>query len=171
MKRDMIRQARRTSARRGVTLVEMLVTLAILLLMMTIIVQIFQAATGSLSWAQAYQELDNQLRQLDVDDPRRPPRGDRPLHPAARPQGQPRLLRVRRERLRRPPGRGHRRLPPVHRQGPDGKPFVGPVSGPPTAIANDAGRTTAARSRSRSPASTPRSSTSSATATSTAASS
>jgi type II secretory pathway pseudopilin PulG len=48
-----------------VTLVEMLVTLAILLLMMTAIVRIFQAATGSLSAAQAYQGLDNQLRQLD----------------------------------------------------------------------------------------------------------
>ncbi len=43
----------------------MLVTLAILLLMMTVIVQIFQAATGALSSAQAYQELDNQLRLLD----------------------------------------------------------------------------------------------------------
>src|SRR5271166_2485361 len=52
--------------RRGVTLVEMLVTLAILLLMMTAIVKIFQAATGALSAAQAYQELDNQLRQLDA---------------------------------------------------------------------------------------------------------
>jgi prepilin-type N-terminal cleavage/methylation domain-containing protein len=51
--------------RRGVTLVEMLVTLAVLLVMMTIIVQIFQAATGSLSGAQAFQELDNKLRQLD----------------------------------------------------------------------------------------------------------
>ena len=44
----------------------MLVTLAVLLLMMTAIVKIFQAATGSLSSAQAYQELDNQLRQLDA---------------------------------------------------------------------------------------------------------
>ena len=43
----------------------MLVTLAVLLLMMTAVVQIFQAATGALSSAQAYQELDNQLRQLD----------------------------------------------------------------------------------------------------------
>ena len=51
--------------RRGVTLVEMLVTLAILLLMMTVIVQIFQAATGALNAAQVYQELDNQLRLLD----------------------------------------------------------------------------------------------------------
>ncbi len=44
----------------------MLVTLAVLLIMMTVIVQIFQAATGALSSAQGYQELDNQLRQLDV---------------------------------------------------------------------------------------------------------
>ena len=42
------------------------------------------------------------------------------MHPAAEPEGQPRLLRVRRELLRRPPGRGHRRLHPVHRQGPRG---------------------------------------------------
>src|SRR5208283_5263350 len=52
--------------RRGVTLVEMLVTLAILLLMMTVIVKIFQAATGALNAAQVYQELDNQLRLLDL---------------------------------------------------------------------------------------------------------
>ena len=52
--------------RRGVTLVEMLVTLAILLLMMTAIVRIFQAATGALNAAQVYQELDNQLRLLDL---------------------------------------------------------------------------------------------------------
>ena len=52
--------------RRGVTLVEMLVTLAILLLMMTAIVKIFQAATGALNAAQVYQELDNQLRLLDL---------------------------------------------------------------------------------------------------------
>jgi prepilin-type N-terminal cleavage/methylation domain-containing protein len=61
-----VNHERRAAARRGVTLVEMLVTLAVLLLMMTAIVQIFQAATGSLSSAQAYQELDNQLRQLDA---------------------------------------------------------------------------------------------------------
>src|SRR3954464_13004954 len=52
--------------RKGVTLVEMLVTLAVLLILMTIIVQIFGAATGALSGAQSYQELDNKLRQLDV---------------------------------------------------------------------------------------------------------
>src|SRR5271157_2129984 len=43
----------------------MLVTLAVLLLMMTVIVQIFQAATGALNAAQVYQVLDNQLRLLD----------------------------------------------------------------------------------------------------------
>jgi prepilin-type N-terminal cleavage/methylation domain-containing protein len=58
--------ARFATRRRGVTLVEMLVTLAVLLLMMTVIVQIFQAATGALNSAQVYQELDNQLRQLDA---------------------------------------------------------------------------------------------------------
>ena len=44
----------------------MLVTLAVLLLMMTAIVKIFQAATGALNAAQVYQELDNQLRLLDL---------------------------------------------------------------------------------------------------------
>ena len=44
----------------------MLVTVAVLVLLMTILVQIFQAATGSLSSAQSYQELDNSLRRLDA---------------------------------------------------------------------------------------------------------
>ncbi len=65
VKRDKIRRIRRRSTRRGVTLVEMLVTLAILLIMMTVIVKVFQAATGALNSAQAYQELDNQLRRLE----------------------------------------------------------------------------------------------------------
>ena len=65
MKRSLRDDVRFATRRRGVTLVEMLVTLAVLLLMMTAIVKIFQAATGSLSAAQAYQELDNQLRLLD----------------------------------------------------------------------------------------------------------
>jgi prepilin-type N-terminal cleavage/methylation domain-containing protein len=65
VKRDMTSQAKRSPGRRGVTLVEMLVTLAILLFIMTAIVQVFQAATGSLSSAQAYQELDSQLRQIE----------------------------------------------------------------------------------------------------------
>ena len=65
MKRTLRDDGRFATRRRGVTLVEMLVTLAILLLMMTAIVKIFQAATGALSAAQVYQELDNQLRLLD----------------------------------------------------------------------------------------------------------
>ncbi len=65
MKRSLRDDVRGSTRRRGVTLVEMLVTLAVLLLMMVAIVKIFQAATGSLSAAQAYQELDNQLRLLD----------------------------------------------------------------------------------------------------------
>src|SRR5262249_31369011 len=55
----------RTMDRRGVTLVEMLVTVAVLVIIMTILVQIFQAATGSVSAAQAYQQLDDQLRRID----------------------------------------------------------------------------------------------------------
>jgi len=66
VKRSLRDEARFATRRRGVTLVEMLVTLAVLLLMMTAIVKIFQAATGALGSAQAYQELDNQLRQLDA---------------------------------------------------------------------------------------------------------
>jgi hypothetical protein len=49
-----------------VTLVEMLVTVAVLVLIMTVLVQIFQAATGAVSAAQTLQELDNQLRLLDA---------------------------------------------------------------------------------------------------------
>ena len=65
MKRSLRDDVRFATRRHGVTLVEMLVTLAILLLMMTAIVQIFQVATGALNSAQVYQELDNQLRLLD----------------------------------------------------------------------------------------------------------
>ena len=66
MKRSLRDDGRFAARRRGVTLVEMLVTLAVLLLMMTFIVKIFQAATGSLNAAQVYQQLDNQLRLLDA---------------------------------------------------------------------------------------------------------
>ena len=65
MNRSLRDDVRFATRRRGVTLVEMLVTLAILLLMMTAIVKTFQAATGALNAAQVYQELDNQLRLLD----------------------------------------------------------------------------------------------------------
>ena len=43
----------------------MLVTVAVLVIIMTILVQIFQSATGALTAAQTIQELDNQLRLLD----------------------------------------------------------------------------------------------------------
>jgi prepilin-type N-terminal cleavage/methylation domain-containing protein len=52
--------------RRGVTLIEMLVVVALLVLMMTIIVQIFQAATGSVTAAKVYSQLDDSLRELDA---------------------------------------------------------------------------------------------------------
>src|SRR5262249_13318787 len=58
-------QSRGSCRRRGVTLVEMRVTVPVLLVMRTLIVKIFQAANGSLNSAQIYQELDNQLRLLD----------------------------------------------------------------------------------------------------------
>ncbi|MGP0070207.1 MAG: Tfp pilus assembly protein FimT/FimU [Isosphaeraceae bacterium] len=56
---------RRPVPRRGVTLVEMLVTVAVLVIMMTILVQIFQAATGAVTAAQQLQQIDDQLRRLD----------------------------------------------------------------------------------------------------------
>jgi len=48
-----------------VTLVEMLVTVAVLVIIMTVMVQIFQSATGALTAAQQIQDLDNQLKLLD----------------------------------------------------------------------------------------------------------
>ena len=59
------RMPRPRSPRRGVTLIEMLVTVTLLVLMMTALVQIFSAATGAVSAARSYQELDGSLRQLD----------------------------------------------------------------------------------------------------------
>ncbi len=60
------RTADRRTGRRGITLVEMLVTVAVLVIMMTIIVQIFQAATGSVTAAQAFAQIDDQLRRVDT---------------------------------------------------------------------------------------------------------
>ena len=50
-------RAARPPPRRGVTLVEMLVTVAVLVIIMTVMVQIFQSATGALTAAQTIQEL------------------------------------------------------------------------------------------------------------------
>src|ERR1017187_2636045 len=64
--RTIRRNSRSATGRRGVTLVEMLVTVAVLVIIMTIMVQIFQSATGALTTAQSIQELDNQLKLLDA---------------------------------------------------------------------------------------------------------
>ena len=66
VKRTIQFRPRPASRRRGVTLVEMLVTVAMLVIIMTILVQVFQGATGALSAAQATQELDNELKLLDA---------------------------------------------------------------------------------------------------------
>ncbi len=64
--RPIVQPASRTAfRRRGVTLVEMLVTVAVLIIIMTILVQVFQAATGAMSGAQAIAQIDDQLRRID----------------------------------------------------------------------------------------------------------
>ena len=52
--------------RRGVTLVEMMVTVALVILIMTIIVSVFRTTTGAVRGAQISQELDGNLRRLDA---------------------------------------------------------------------------------------------------------
>ena len=59
------RLATTTAGRRGVTLVEMLVVVALLVLMMTVIVQIFQSATGAVSVAQTNSKLDDELKRFE----------------------------------------------------------------------------------------------------------
>ncbi|SIO11695.1 prepilin-type N-terminal cleavage/methylation domain-containing protein [Singulisphaera sp. GP187] len=54
------------SPRRGVTLIEMLVAVMLLVLMMTVIVTIFTSATGAVSGLQVFHQLDGDLRQLDI---------------------------------------------------------------------------------------------------------
>src|SRR3712207_5578589 len=57
--------SRPTALRRGFTLIEMLVTVALLLLIMTVIVSIFQAATGAIEISRSDQELSQELRRFD----------------------------------------------------------------------------------------------------------
>lgn len=58
---------RPTSApRRGVTLVEMLVTVALLVLVMSILVAIFRSAAGAISVSRTYAALDQNLRRIDT---------------------------------------------------------------------------------------------------------
>lgn len=54
-----------TRSRRGVTLVEMLVAVALLVLMMTILVLVFQRATGAIQEQRVYAGLDQELRRID----------------------------------------------------------------------------------------------------------
>ena len=103
--------------RRGVTLVEMLVTLAILLLMMTVIVQIFQAATGA-QRGPGLPGAGQPASPARLDDPLRPGRRHLQADAAEQPQEQHGLPRIRRERVRRRSGGRLGRLHPVHRQGP-----------------------------------------------------
>lgn len=56
----------RPEPRRGVTLIEMLVTLALLLLVMSIIVSIFRVATESVSRSRTLTMLDQSLRRIDT---------------------------------------------------------------------------------------------------------
>jgi type II secretory pathway pseudopilin PulG len=51
--------------RRGVTLVEMLVVVALVVLMMVVLVQVFQTALGAMSVSRTTQELDVVLRSID----------------------------------------------------------------------------------------------------------
>ena len=117
VRRDMGNNSRMRAARRGVTLVEMLVTVAVLVIIMTVMVQIFQSATGALTAAQTIQDLDNQLKLLDSTIRDGPGGCDGAVHAAAGPDLEPGLFRVHRERVCRHPGRRQRRLLPVHRQG------------------------------------------------------
>ena len=82
----------------------MLVAVALLVLMMTVIVSIFQVATGAVTTQRTMQELDDELRTLDSTIRQDLQGVTARLNPPLDPDAQARLLRVRRERLRRPPG-------------------------------------------------------------------
>ena len=156
--------------RRGVTLVEMLVTLAILLLMMTVIVQIFQAATGALNAAQVYQELDNQLRLLDLTI-----RSDLggvtcKLTPPNNPKNNTGYLEYGENEFADVQGEDSDDYIRFTAKAPAGQPFTGRMWIRAAAVVRAAPTPTSLPSRSRSPASTPRSSTSCAMAISIAAS-
>ncbi|MBX6314188.1 MAG: prepilin-type N-terminal cleavage/methylation domain-containing protein, partial [Isosphaeraceae bacterium] len=59
-------QRRAIAPRRGVTLIEMLVTVALLVLVMTILVLIFRSATGAVQTQRIYAALDQDLRRFDA---------------------------------------------------------------------------------------------------------
>ena len=160
---------RRPSCARGVTLVEMLVTVAVLVIIMTILVQIFQAATGALTAAQAIQELDNQLQLLDStirsDLGGVTARFTPPLDPTQNlgyfEYGENEFADIQ--------GEDSDDYIRFTAKAPPGQPFTGRMWVDPADPAHDFYQRRPS-SRSRSPANMPRSSTSSATATCTAAS-
>lgn len=55
-----------SAPRRGVTLVEMLVTVALLVLVMSILAAVFRAAAGAISVSRTYAALDQNLRRIDT---------------------------------------------------------------------------------------------------------
>jgi type II secretory pathway component PulJ len=61
----MIVKASLATVRRGLTLVEMLVVVALTVLMMSIIAQIMTATTGAIQVARAYHQLDSDLRAME----------------------------------------------------------------------------------------------------------
>jgi len=61
----MIVKASLATVRRGLTLVEMLVVVALTVLMMSIIAQIMTATTGAIQVARAYHQLDSELRAIE----------------------------------------------------------------------------------------------------------
>ena len=63
--RPPLQKHQRLATRRGITLIEMLVALGLLVLMMSILVGVFQAATGSISMQRTYAHIDQDLRRLD----------------------------------------------------------------------------------------------------------
>jgi type II secretory pathway pseudopilin PulG len=70
-----------TRRRRGLTLVELLVSIALMLLIMSIIVAVFTAATGAMTTAKRDQELGSVARRLEgviQQDLRGPPDSPRP---------------------------------------------------------------------------------------------
>ncbi len=56
---------RESRSRKGLTLVEMLVVVALVVMMMAILASVFQKATEAMIAARSYQELDNDLRRVE----------------------------------------------------------------------------------------------------------
>ncbi len=112
------RLSRPAAARRGVTLVEMLVTVAVLVIIMTDHGADLPVGHGRTDGGPDDPGPGQPAQAAGLDDPLGPGGRDGAVHAAARPGPEPGLFRVRRERVRRRPGGRQRRLSPVHGQGP-----------------------------------------------------